>query len=569
VFVKRTVRRRGDNKVYEYLSLVEAVRVNGKNTHTTLLRLGEVSELRESGQLDRIIRALSQYAKEDWVNSDDLGGGSAPSFGAVAAIYSYFCRLGLDDHFVRVGKARGSQNLSDTVFTMLANRLLEPYSKRRTVKEWLKTVSLPEGIEAPKLGRCYRALDALTEAKEETEAELYHALCDLTNLDLRLVCYDVTSTYWETHRTGAETFPSLAFGHSRDHRSDLPQVVIGLLVTSDGIPIAHHVFSGNTSDVTTLPGVMEDLRTRFSVGKIALVADRGLISEDNLAEVDAHGFDHVIATRLHNNSDVRVVLEQANNPSASWVPVEDANSFATEVSHGGKRYVVCFSPARYLRDRLRHAKLLERTEDALIALAGRVRKGRLSDKGKIAAAADRILRDSGVSRCFSVTAGEGFFHWDYDEKARRYDEELLCGRYVISTSLSATEASAAKIVSYYRSLWRIERRFRVMKDFISLRPVYLWTEDHVRGHIALCVLAATIEVLIAKDLAEAKVMDSDLTYQHLSPHRALAELGEVRRQLITAGVRTIDLVSRRSPLQHKVLKALRVDTSSWDKATIA
>jgi len=190
VFVKRTVRRRGDSKVYEYLSLVEAVRVNGKNTHTTLLRLGEVSELRASGQLDRIIAALSQYAKQDWVSTNDLGGGGAPSFGAVAAIYSYFCRLGLDEHFTRLGKARGSQRLADTVFALIANRLMDPCSKRRTVTEWLATVALPEGLAAPPLGRCYRALDALCDSKDETEAELYEGICHLANLDLRLVCYD-------------------------------------------------------------------------------------------------------------------------------------------------------------------------------------------------------------------------------------------------------------------------------------------------------------------------------------------------------------------------------------------
>ena len=110
-------------------------------------------------------------------------------------------------------------------------------------------------------------------------------MCNLTNLDLRLVCYDITSSYFETVAVGQRRFSSLAFGYSRDHRSDRPQIVIGLFVTGDGIPIAHHVFSGNTSDVSTLPGVMEDLQARFGVGRIALVADRGLISEDNLDEV--------------------------------------------------------------------------------------------------------------------------------------------------------------------------------------------------------------------------------------------------------------------------------------------
>ena len=170
----------------------------------------------------------------------------------------------------------------------------------------------------------------LAEHKEATEAHLYSELCNLANLDLRLVCYDLTSSYFETVAVGRRAFPSLAFGYSRDHRGDRPQIMIGLLVTSDGIPIAHHVFSGNTADVSTLPGVMEDLKSRFGVGRIALVADRGLISEDNLALVAAHGFDHVLATRLHHDDDVAAVLELANAPTTSWEAVPEARSFCAE-----------------------------------------------------------------------------------------------------------------------------------------------------------------------------------------------------------------------------------------------
>ena len=127
---------------------------------------------------------------------------------------------------------------------MLANWLTEPSSKRRTITEWLDTVALPDRRHAPSLDQCYRAIDALAEHKEATEAHLYSELCNLANLDLRLVCYDLTSSYFETVAVGRRAFPSLAFGYSRDHRSDRPQIMIGLLVTSDGIPIAHHVFSG-------------------------------------------------------------------------------------------------------------------------------------------------------------------------------------------------------------------------------------------------------------------------------------------------------------------------------------
>jgi len=313
---------------------------------------------------------------------------------------------------------------------------------------------------------------------------------------------------------------------------------------------------------------MDDLKTRFGVGQIALVADRGLISDDNLAEVAAHGFDHVIATRLHRSEEVAEVLEAAVLPETARTAIADAKSFCAEVRHENNRYVVVFSPVRYFRDRARHSQLCSKVEDGLIALERRVRLGRLSDPAKIGAAADRILRDSGVARCFTTTIRKGMFSWDNDEKARRYDEELLCGRYVITTSLSRKEASAAQVVHFYRSLQSVERRFRILKDFCQLRPMFHWTESRVRGHVALCVLAATIEAVMAKDLAHATVMDPDLSFQHMSSRRALSILKDVRCQLVLAGERRVELVSRRNALQAKVLKALGVDTSAWDKAAI-
>jgi hypothetical protein len=122
----------------------------------------------------------------------------SPSFGAVAAAWSYFRRLGLEEHFSSLGDGRRSRVLSDTVFAMVANRLTGPFSERRTIKEWLASVALPVGVVTPSLDQCYRVIDALAENKEATEALLYSELCNLANLDLRLVCYDLTSSYFET-----------------------------------------------------------------------------------------------------------------------------------------------------------------------------------------------------------------------------------------------------------------------------------------------------------------------------------------------------------------------------------
>ena len=215
------------------------------------------------------------------------------------------------------------------------------------------------------------------------------------------------------------------------------------------------------------------------------------------------------------------------------------------------------------------SRLCARIEDGLIAIEEKVRSGRLADPAKIGAAADRVLRSSPVGRCFVTTIRKGFFSWDFDEKARRYDEELLCGRFVITTSLTTSEAPAAQVLRYYKSLQSVERRFRVMKDFLSLRPMFHWTEARVRGHVALCVLAATIEAVMAQDLVKAKLTDPDLPFQSMTPRRALSVLKEVRLQHISAGDKHIKIVNRRNPLQAKVLRALSVDTSTWSKAEIA
>jgi hypothetical protein len=567
VFVKTTRRRRGD-KTYEYLSLVETVRDGARIGHRTLLRLGEVTALRESGQLERIVTALESHLRRERIDVNGLVAHDAPAVGAVAAVDALWQRLGLEGWFAKVGAERGAEVTEHAAFAMVANRLIDPCAKRR-LPEWVEVdVVMPAGFVPASADQYYRALDALAEAKEPTEQFLYSALCDLTNLDLRLVCYDLTSTYFEGSTRPSGRFPSRAFGYSRDHRSDRPQVVIGLVCTGDGIPIAHHVFAGNTADISTLPGVLGDLSARFGLRRIPVVADRGLISAENVETLVAQGFSHILATRLHRDPTCAEALNAASRAEAAWVPVADAKSAACDLTLAdGRRAVVVASFERWERDTLRTAELVARTEARLLALERRVRDGELVDAAKIGRAAQRILGASAVARLFDVEIGRGRFLYHYDEGAFAY-EELLAGRYVLLTNLTPNAATAAQVVLAYRNLIEIERRFRVLKDFLHLRPVRHWTERRVRGHVAVCVYASVLEALIAKALREADIGDPDVDDQHLSAARALRELGRVRAVTLDAGGRTIDLVTRRNPLQARTLAALGVDTRGWDRPRI-
>jgi hypothetical protein len=482
-------------------------------------------------------------------------------------VWSVWQRLGLDGWFARLGADRGAEALEHAVFAMVANRLVAPRSKR-ALGEWAdRDVVMPEGWVAPSLAQYYRALDAVAEAKEATEAHLYTRLTDLTNLDLRLVMYDLTSTYFEGSRGASVRFPSRAFGYSRDRRSDRPQVVIGLLCTGDGVPIAHHVFAGNTADVSTLPGVLDDLQQRFGVGRVCVVADRGLISADNVTVLDNHGFAHVLATRLHRDPTCAAALHAATADDAVWVEVPGTTCTACEVTVDARRCVVISSPQRLQRDTVRTAELVARTEARLLALEWRVRDGELVDPGKIGRAAQRILGGSGVARLFDVEIGKGRFLYHYNEDAFAH-EEALAGHYVLTTSLTPAEASTAQVVTAYSQLQQIERRFRVLKDFLHLRPVRHFTEQRVRGHIAICVYASILETLIAHHLQAGDVRDPDLGDQHLTCARALRELGRIRNVTLDSGGRTINVVTRRTPLQARILHALHVDTRPWNRAHI-
>jgi transposase len=569
MFVKTTTVRR-DNRVYEYLMLAEAYRdEEGKTRHRTLLRLGEASRLRDGGDLDRIVAALKRHLDSDVgddtagerLSVDELEASSAPGLGAVAAVAAWWDRLGLGGLF--------EAETAEAVFAMVANRLVAPSSKRQ-VPEWAREdVAMPVWFGHPPLHRYYRAVDTVAEHKEAIEGHLYSRLTDLTNLDLSLVCYDLTSTFFEGSVEPSDRFPSRAFGYSRDHRPDRPQVMIGLLTTTDGIPIAHHVFAGNTADVSTLPGVLQDLASRFGVGGICVVADRGLISETNVDALAASGFDHVLATRLHRDSACAEALEASTRPDAQWTPVPEADSVACDVTLAdGRRCVVVASLQRWNRDTVRTDQLVAATEAKLLALEQRVRDGRLKDPAKIGRAAQRILGASGVARLFDVEISTGRFLYHYNQPTFDYEQQLLAGRYVLTTSLTPRQAGAAQIVAHYRQLLEVEHRFRVLKDFLHLRPVYHWTENRVRGHIGICVLASVIEALITQDLRHGDIQDPDLDHQTISSARALRELDRIRAVTLTTDEHTINLVTRPSPLQHSILAALGVDTTGWTKAHI-
>jgi len=276
-----------------------------------------------------------------------------------------------------------------------------------------------------------------------------------------------------------------------------------------------------------------------------------------------------VATRLHRDAACAEALDLAEGDATEWVEVPAANSRAAEITlSDGTRAVVVESDERHRRDTARTAELVAKCEAELLALEDRVRAGRLKDPAAIGRAAQKILGSSGVAGLFEIEISEGHFLYHYNDPAHDYEEQLA-GRYVLTTSLTPAQASTTRIVTAYRQLLEVENRFRTLKDFLHLRPVRHWTEQRVKGHIAICVYAAVVETLIGKALAAAGIADPDIDGQDLSAQRALRELGRIRHVQIAVGGRRIGLITRRTALQAQILAALEVDTRGWDTAEVA
>ena len=352
------------------------------------------------------------------------------------------------------------------------------------------------------------------------------------------------------------------------HRSDRPQVVIGLLCTGDGIPIAHHVFAGNTADVSTLPGVLEDLAKRFGVGKICVVADRGLISVDNVELVAGQGFDHVLATRLHRDTTCAEALQLSTASTALWVPVPSARSAACDVKLAdGRRAVVVASVERWRRD-TGHAppnsSLAPRRNCR--RCNGRVHDRDLVDAGKIGRAAQRIVGPSGVARLFDLEIREGYFLYHYNEAA--FDHEaLLAGRYVLTTSLPAADALDRADRGHVSPTPRRRAPLPCPQRLPAPAP-----SAATGPNAASAVTSRSASTPRSSKpssntpLAAADVRDPDLADQHLTAPRSLRELHRVRNVTLSVGDGTIGAVTRRDPLQHAICSALHIDTTGWDHA---
>jgi transposase len=415
--------------------------------------------------------------------------------GHVEAVLGTIKSLGLDSI---IFSKRCRQR--DLVVAMIAERLIHPCSKLATTRFW-HTTTLAEQLSVADADEddLYEAMDWLLARQSRIEKKL--AARHL--LEGSLVLYDVTSSYYE-----GRTCPLARFGHNRDSKKGKLIIVYGLLTDEAGRPVAVEVYPGNTADPTTVPDQVEKLRKYFGLGRVVLVGDRGMLTQTQIDKLkDYPGLGWISALRSHgirklvNSGIVQMSLFDEKNLAEIHSP-----EFSDE------RLVACYNPILAEQRQQKREKLLSATEKGLEKIAKEVARRTKTplDKVEIGKKVGKAINRYKVGKHFAVTIEDGAFSFFRKEESIRR-ESALDGIYVIRTSESAECISAEDTVRSYKRLEQVESAIRCMKGIdLLVRPIHHRTEDHVRAHIFLCMLAYYVEYHMRKALAPLLFDDEQL-----------------------------------------------------------
>lgn len=554
MFVTFRTRRR-DDKVYQYVDIVENHRVQGKVRRKTLGTLGRRDQLPPE-KIDGLIRHLRKLASPEGLRGVHLGElriNSSREYGPVRAAWELWQQLGLKEMLERLPRSQGAPT-AEAVFRMVANRLVDPRSKLGLVdwsderghlhRGWQGQVEWPSQQVELAHQHYLRAMDRLLPHRQQLEEQLFGRVTDLCSLPLRLVFYDVTSTYFE----GDGVCELADYGHSSDHREDRAQVVIGLAVTQEGLPITHRVFKGDTVDVSTLKPMSKELKERFGLQEPVLVGDRGMFSADNLAALEKSGFRYVVCLRSRQQEQFAAALSAALAQGLQRPRQLDAERVQAEVAiEGGGRHLVVYGALRAQHDFEVRDRRLRRALEALWRLHERAPKERLGERA-IVTRATRILLESKVGKLFDYEAASGRFRFwlrrDLYRQERRAD-----GFFVLKTN--HPQLSAEEVLQSYLQLQEVERAFRVVKTLLKLRPIYHWRQPRVEAHIFIVFLAFLLAKVLELQLKAAKL---DLSIAH-----ALEQLAQLKAVEHTWEEQAIVVqTTRPEPLTERILAALGI-----------
>ncbi len=547
MYLRRTQRKRADGSAVGYLQLAHNRRVGGVTRAEVLINLGREDEL-DVDALKRLAASIDRYTGADGALEGVAEGfmvtDSRP-LGGAWLLDGLWRELGVAKALSKVlGARRFTTDVERVLFALVANRCLDPCSKLAAAEWAAHDVSIP-GLGAMDDDQAYRAMDLLVEADAQAEVQeaVFFATADLLNLEVDLLLFDTTSTYFERDEpdgAGQDGEPAFrAYGHSKDSRPDLPQVIIGLAVTREGIPVRVWVWPGNTNDMSVLGEVKDDLRG-WRLGRVVTVVDRGFSSQENLRYLTRAGGHWIAGERMRNGSvDAQAALSR---PGRYQQVRENLRVKEVRVGDGeaATRYVICHNPAEAERDQALRADTITRLKAELERIAAARAKAKNPKDTEAHHRAECALRDHRSLGRYLRQTTTGRLVIDAKKITA---EERLDGKYLLSTS--DPDLSAEDVALGYKNLLEAERGFRDMKSTLELRPVFHRLEHRIRAHVLICWLG-----LLLIRVAERQ---TGQTWRRIA-----LELQRLQLITLTGPDGTVEQTTPASPLATQILAAVKV-----------
>jgi hypothetical protein len=475
---------------YTYVYLVENVREDGRTKQRIIANLGRKEVVVARGDLDRLARSVARLAQRSMVLS--VVEGEAPPnavcrrIGPALLFERLWQEVGCRAVLEELAAGRQFEFAAErATFLTVLHRLFVSGSDRAAEK-WRADYRI-EGTEGLRLHHLYRAMAWLGEPltdqagaselaprcrKDVVEEELFARRRDLF-AELSVVFMDTTSLSFEGQ--GGEELGRR--GHSKDYRPDLHQMIVGLVMDQDGRPLCSELWPGNTADVTTLLPVIDRLRARFGVGRICVVADRGMISAATIAALEERQLEYILGVRERSSAEVRNTVIDDQTPFVPLVVPRASGDLteleAKQVKIGDRRYIVCRNLTEARRDAEQRSAIL----DGL--------------RAKLAQGDKALVGNSGFRRYLKTVSAE---HFAIDE-ARVAEDARFDGLYVLRTN---TKITPLQVMLRYRDLLRVEQLLRQAKAVLATRPIYHSSDMAIRGHVFCSFLA----LLLAKELED-------------------------------------------------------------------
>lgn len=538
------ISRTGDR---QYLQLVESFRNDSGKVRTRVVaNLGRLDQITPA-QLDPLINGLNRAIGRAENTASEVIHEPGLGFGDVFALHELWRDLGIDTALKRAMRSsRRAINAEALIRAMVFNRLCDPTSKLGCLR-WLDTVAIPAMPETVTHQHLLRAMDALMDHAEAVEGALARQIRPLVDRELAIVFYDLTTV--RIHGEGAVADDIRAFGMNKEMGGIARQFVLGVVQTAEGLPLMHTVHPGNVAETKTLQAMLQTVLQRFPIQRVILVADRGLLSLDNIDEL----------TSLTDKGGRRLefILAVPARRYAELVETFQGLSFdetgLAESTFAGHRLIAAHDPLRAAeqgdRRRARIADLEAMAEKMVGKLdaqdGGQTARGRrASDRGAYSRFT-RAVAEAELTRFIKADLNADRFSWSVDDDAVAR-AELFDGKLALITN--APDLTAADAVARYKALADIERGFRVLKSDIEIAPVHHRLPDRIRARALICFLALVLYRVMRMRLKARG--------HSASPRTALDLLARIQKHTAHIGTRTFNGTSKTTPEQLDLFDAL-------------